>query len=108
MKGKAKQSLQKFIDYPFEIGSHEPYTSFNEFLADAALYNGRILKICQNNRGYNQDKRTRRLIRLGQEIGHLPYTYLGKGNDKRSDNEQTKLRLQQYLPKKFAHEYSRN
>lgn len=98
---KAKQSLQKIIDY-------SGYTDFKEFLDDTTIYVDRILKIIKNNRGDIQDQRTRKLIRLGQEIGHLPYTYMGNGNDKRSDNEQTKLRLQQYLPKKFAHEYSRN
>lgn len=92
---KTKQSLEKIIHY-------SGYPDFREFLDDTTIYVGRILKIIKNNRGDIQDQRTRKLIRLGQDVGHLPFTYLSNSKDKISDKEQTILRLKQYLPKKYA------
>lgn len=87
---KPKQSLRRIIDYT-------SYNSFSEFLDDVTIYVDRILMIIKNNRFPNQDKRTRKLIRLGQEVGHLPFTYLSGSKEKKIENEQTKSRLEQYL-----------
>lgn len=88
-----KQSLQRIIEY-------SGYADFSEYVVDATKYVERIVAIVKKCNNY---ERYHKLMRIGSDVGHLPYTYLSNGIKAENDREETKRRLQQYLQKNSAH-----
>lgn len=90
----AKQSLRKIIEY-------KGYKSYEEFFEDVKLYVSRLVKIIKKTNSKHPliEQRQRKLMRLGNDVAHLPYTYTIR-NEKTNYKEQHILKLKQYLHKK--------